>query len=75
LWSTAPSPSITPAEPGFTAARVEPALGHLDWATGSVPTPAGLLHIEVRPDRLVIDSPIPVDHADRRLTPGHHELM
>lgn len=80
-WSSTPTRDlvqrvlgVTPAEPGFTVARVEPALGHLEWASGSVPTPAGILHIEVRRDRLVIDSPIPIDHAGRRLAPGHHEI-
>jgi len=81
-WSSTPTRDlvqrvlgVTPAEPGFTVARVEPALGHLDWASGSVPTPAGLLHLEVRRDRLLIDSPIAVEHAGHhRFAPGHHDL-
>ncbi len=32
---------VSPAAPGFAKARVAPALGDLDWAEGSYPTPRG----------------------------------
>ncbi len=53
-WSATPTRDlmqrvlgVEPAEPGFAVARVEPALGDLEWAEGSVPTPAGLVHVSV----------------------------
>ena len=58
--------------PGSRVARVEPALGDLEWAEGAVPTPAGLLHVAVRDGAVVIDSPIPFDHAGRRHPAGRH---
>ena len=54
-WSSTPTRDlvqrvlgVTPAEPGFAVASIEPELGDLEWAAGAVPTPAGLLHVEVR---------------------------
>ena len=69
-WSATPTRDlvqrtlgVTPSEPGFAVALVEPALGPLAWAEGSVPTPAGLLHVRAEPGRVVVDSPIPFLHA------------
>jgi hypothetical protein len=80
-WSATPTRDliqrvlgVEPAEPGFGVARVEPVLGDLEWAEGSVPTPAGLLHVTARAGSLVVDSPIPFDHGGRRFEPGRHEL-
>lgn len=80
-WSATPTRDlvqrvlgVTPAEPGFAVADVSPALGGLAWAEGTVPTPHGMLSVEVRPDELVIDSPIPFEHAGTRHEPGHHRL-
>jgi hypothetical protein len=80
-WSATPTRDLVqrvlgvePAEPGFAVARVEPTLGDLEWAEGAVPTPAGLLHVSVRPDGLVIDSPLPFEHGGRRYEAGRHEL-
>ena len=80
-WSSTPTRDlvqrvlgVTPAEPGFGVARVEPCLGDLEWAEGAVPTPAGLLHVEVRSGTLTVDSPIPFDHAGRRHPAGRHTL-
>ncbi|MBM3495809.1 MAG: alpha-L-rhamnosidase, partial [Armatimonadetes bacterium] len=39
---------ISPATPGFGSVRVEPHLGDLQWARGSVPTPLGAIHVEHR---------------------------
>ena len=51
---------ITPAEPGYTKARVAPRLGRLKRARGTVPTPHGLLSVEVSDNSVTMDSPIPV---------------
>jgi len=67
-WSSTPTRDlvvhvlgVTPAEPGYGSVRVEPALGGLDWARATVPTPHGLLTVEAHADgRLDIDSPVPV---------------
>jgi hypothetical protein len=69
---------VTPAAPGFTRARVAPVLGDLQWAKGAVPTPFGLLTVDVRPDRVVIDTPVEANVVfggiDTRVTAGQHEL-
>ena len=53
-WSCTPTKDmifyvlgVTPAEPGYTAARVAPNLGDLEWAEGKVPTPFGLIAVRV----------------------------
>jgi hypothetical protein len=78
-WSATPTRDlvqrvlgVTPAEPGFAVAAIQPSLGHLDWAKGSVPTPSGLLHIEVTKDGMTVDSPIPVVVGGERLPAGRH---
>lgn len=48
---------VRPAEPGFTAATIDPQLGALEWARGSVPTPAGPIHIEVRRHEVRVEAP------------------
>ncbi len=69
---------VTPAEPGYSKARVAPRLGQLRWAKGHVPTPHGLLTVEVSNNTVIIDSPVPVvfDHGGqvRELPAGRHEL-
>jgi hypothetical protein len=81
-WSTAPTRDllfytlgITPAEPGYTKARVAPRLGRLRTARGTVPTPHGLLTVDVSDTAVTIDSPIPVvldldGHPPRDLPAG-----
>jgi alpha-L-rhamnosidase len=67
-WSSTPTRDlvvhtlgITPAEPGFASVRVAPALGDLEWATATVPTPHGFVTVHARADGTVdIDSPVPV---------------
>ena len=67
-WSSTPTRDlvvhtlgITPAEPGYAAVRVAPALGGLDWARATVPTPHGPITVEARADGTVeVDSPVPV---------------
>ena len=43
---------VSPAAPGFTKARIAPALGDLAWAEGTYPTPRGPIHVrhERQPD-------------------------
>ena len=57
-WSCTPTKDlvfytlgVTPAEPGYTAARIAPRLGRLAWAKGKVPTPHGLINVEATPGR------------------------
>ena len=67
-WSSTPTRDlvvhtlgITPAEPGYAAVRVAPALGDLAWARATVPTPHGPITVEAHADgRVEIDSPVPV---------------
>jgi hypothetical protein len=69
---------IGPAEPGFGRARIAPRLGPLAWARGAVPTPQGLLRVEVDAERVVVESPIPfeLDCDGRRdaFEPGRHAI-
>ncbi len=70
-WSSTPTRDlivhtlgITPAEPGYASVRVAPALGRLEWARATVPTPHGFVTVEARSDGSVeIESPVPVVRA------------
>lgn len=77
-WSCAPTRDmmfyvlgVTPAEPGYSVARIAPRLGKLQWAKGSVPTPHGLIHVSVNGNAVEIDSPIPVV-LEMLNTPAQH---
>ena len=66
-WSATPARDlvvyvlgISPAEPGFTRARVAPRLGPMAEAAGAVPTPHGLIEVRVAGGQAEIDSPVPV---------------
>ncbi len=68
---------VTPAEPGYTRARVAPRLGRLKSATGSAPTPHGLISVEVTPGSVTVDLPVPVlveleGEPARELPAGRH---
>ena len=71
-WSSTPTRDlivhtlgISPAEPGYAAVRVQPALGGLEWARATVPTPHGPITVEARVDgTLEVDSPVPVITGD-----------
>jgi alpha-L-rhamnosidase len=70
---------VTPAEPGYTMARVAPRLGQLAWAKGAVPTPHGLITVAAGSDTLTVDSPVPVvaeleGQPPCILPAGRHEL-
>jgi hypothetical protein len=85
-WSCTPTKDmvfytlgVTPAEPGYTRARIAPCLGDLAWAEGQVPTPHGLIHVRAEPGRVTIDSPVPAivelpGQAPQTLPAGHHEV-
>jgi alpha-L-rhamnosidase len=54
-WSSGPAAwllsavlGIAPEEPGFARVRFEPNLGGLEWAEGSVPTPQGMVRVNLR---------------------------
>ncbi len=71
-WSSTPTRDlvvhtvgITPGEPGYATVRVAPALGDLDWARATVPTPHGWVTVEAHADGTVeVDSPVPVVRPD-----------
>jgi hypothetical protein len=75
---------VTPAEPGYTTARIAPRLGSLDWAKGKVPTPFGLIAVEATAVeetgvRVVVDSPVPFvldleGRQERKFQAGRHEI-
>jgi hypothetical protein len=39
---------VSPAAPGYTACRIEPRLGSLEWARGTVPAPSGDITVSWR---------------------------
>jgi hypothetical protein len=70
---------VTPAEPGYAAVRIAPRLGGLSWARGTVPTPHGLIGVEVDGAALRITSPVPaivdlVGQVPRTLPAGQHQI-
>ncbi len=85
-WSCTPTKDmifytlgVTPAEPGYTVARIAPRLGRLTWAEGKVPTPHGLISVRAEPGQVVVDSPVPVivdlpGQAPRSLPTGKHDV-
>jgi len=85
-WSCTPTKDmvfytlgVTPAEPGYTAARIAPHLGSLSWAEGKIPTPYGLLWVRAEAGKLEVDSPVPVlvelpGRTPQRLPAGKHTV-
>lgn len=85
-WSCTPTKDmvfytlgVTPAKPGYAAARIAPRLGGLAWAEGQVPTPHGLIAVRATEEGITIDSPVPVvvdleGQASKKLPAGHHEI-
>jgi len=90
-WSCTPSRDmifytlgVTPTEPGYTTARIAPRLGSLKWAKGKVPTPFGLIDIEMTAlekgqVKIVIASPVPFildreGQPAQHFPPGRHEI-
>ncbi|MHB1319147.1 MAG: alpha-L-rhamnosidase-related protein, partial [Anaerolineae bacterium] len=85
-WSSTPARDlvfytlgVTPAEPGYSVARIAPRLGGLAWVRGRVPTPHGIISLDLDAQWLVLESPVPVilDLAGRgesHLQAGRHEI-
>lgn len=80
-WSSTPTRDlmtrvlgVEPAEPGFAAARIDPALGDLTWVRGRIPCPAGMIEVDVTEDSLTIDSPIPFVHDGHRYPASRVEI-
>lgn len=85
-WSCTPTKDlifytlgVTPAEPGYTTARIAPRLGGLQWAEGKVPTPHGLISVRAEPGKVIVDSPVPLvvelpGQAAQSLPAGKHEV-
>jgi hypothetical protein len=70
---------VTPAEPGYTRARIAPRLGSLEWARGKVPTPFGLISVRASDAKVEVDSPVPFildleGQPPQELPAGHHEV-
>jgi hypothetical protein len=67
-WSSTPTRDliihtlgIKPASPGYASVSIAPALGDLEWARATVPTPHGPISVFAHQDgRLEVDSPVPV---------------
>ena len=86
-WSCTPTKDmifytlgVTPAEPGYTVARIAPNLGDLAWAEGKVPTPHGLIAVRAEPGKVLVESPIPVivelpGQAAQSLPAGKHQML
>ncbi|MGO4532375.1 family 78 glycoside hydrolase catalytic domain [Paenibacillus sp. 2TAF8] len=53
---------VTPADPGATTIRIEPHIGKLDWAKGSVATKQGLIEIEwhIEEHQFLLKAKLPV---------------
>ena len=80
-WSSTPTRDlmvhvlgVQPAEAGFGIARIDPSLGYLDWARGTVPCPSGGITVEATRDLLVVDSPVPFVHGGERRAAGQHTI-
>lgn len=70
---------VTPAEPGYTTARIAPRLGGLSWARGNVPSPFGLISVDVSAGKVVVDSPVPFildleGKPMQKYPAGHYEI-
>ncbi|MGW2287091.1 alpha-L-rhamnosidase-related protein [Streptomyces phaeochromogenes] len=66
-WSATPTKDliwhvlgVTPAEPGYTSVRIAPRPGSIDRLCGTVPTPHGLVRVDVDAGKVSVDSPVPV---------------
>jgi alpha-L-rhamnosidase len=66
-WSATPTKDlvwyvlgVTPAEPGYSTVRVAPRPGAIERLAGAVPTPHGLVRVEVEGGQVRVNSPVPV---------------
>ena len=74
-WSSGPTAwlaenilGITPNQPGYSTVDIHPDLLDLAWAYGTVPTPHGLIKINIDKRRILLDLPQGVDKALVNLT-------
>ncbi len=81
-WSSTPTrdlvqqvAGVTPAEPGFGVALVDPHLADLEWVRATVPTPSGALRISIDASTIEVDSPIPFLYNGARHEAGAHTLV
>ncbi len=86
-WSSTPTKDlifytlgVTPAEPGYTTARIAPRLGSLAWAKGQVPTPHGLIEVSVTGTEVAVTSPVPFvleleSKPAQRFEAGQHTIQ
>jgi hypothetical protein len=65
---------ITPAEPGFSVASIEPELGYLEWARGAAPTLTGMISLDVHAGAISVESPVPFQCGGRRYPAGSHTI-
>jgi len=70
---------VTPAEPGYTTARIAPRLGGLEWAKGKAPTPHGLIEVTASAAKVAVDSPVPFildleGKPPKTFSAGRHEI-
>ena len=67
---------VTPLEPGFRRVAIRPQIGWLVSARGTIPTAVGPITVEVTPERLTFESPVParVMFGDKTcdFPPGRH---
>jgi hypothetical protein len=85
-WSATPTRDmifytlgVTPAEPGYSRARIAPRLGRLAWARGKVPTPYGCIAVKANAEAVTVTSPVPIvldleGQLPRSLPTGRHTV-
>src|SRR5215212_98636 len=66
-WSATPTKDmiwyvlgVTPAEPGYATVRIAPRPGAVERLAGAVPTPHGLVQVQVEDGQVRVESPVPV---------------
>lgn len=57
-WMSSHVLGVQPVEPGFKTFRVQPFLGDLDWAEGSVPTPYGPIRVRCVKEKSTIKTEV-----------------
>ena len=50
---------VTPAEPGYRSVRIAPRPGAIERLRGALPTPHGLVRVEIENGQVRVDSPVP----------------
>jgi hypothetical protein len=78
-WSSGPTAwlsenilGITPLDPGYDTVDIHPDLVDLAWAYGTVPTPHGLIKVNIDKQRgIILDLPRGVNKASVTLTPAN----